>query len=134
MKKVLIVDDDIDFTHMLKMTLQLTGRYQIRAVNQSTTALEIAREFQPDLIILDCMMPVLDGGELAARIQADPELRNTPFIFLTATVSANEQAASTCFAGTQTFLAKPFKLGDLVDCIERKTRPGDEAPGLPVKA
>ena len=131
-KKVLVVDDEMDFTHMVKMVLEMTGNYTVREVVYAAKALEMAREFKPDVILLDCMMPGMDGGEVAAQLQQDPTLQATPFIFLTATVSEPEKSASTCFTGEQTFLPKPLQLERLIACIEEKTKqPTDSVPASP---
>lgn len=121
-KRVLVVDDEMDFTHMVKMVLEMTGDYTVREVVYAASVLEMAREFKPDVILLDCMMPGMDGGEVAAQIQNDPALKDTPFIFLTATVAAPEKSGSGCFGGEQTFLPKPIQLDGLIACIEEKTR------------
>ena len=62
-KRILVIDDEIDFTHMVKMLLQMSGPYQVREVHAARAALAMARDFQPDVVLLDCMMP----GSTAAR-------------------------------------------------------------------
>lgn len=124
-KKILIVDDEIDFTFVTKLTLESTGRYQVRAINMAAQTLPVAREFKPDLILLDCMMPGTDGGQVAAALQADAELRTVPFVFLTATVSEPETAPSRCYSGMQSYWPKTMGLSELVDAIDRAVV-GDE--------
>ena len=122
-KRILLLDDEIDFGQVMKMTLELTGQYEVRTAVRSTTFLQVAQDFRPDLILLDCMMPGLDGGEVAAQIQADPQLKETPFLFLTATADEPEQRASQCYAGVQTYLPKTTELEDLVRFIDAKLTP-----------
>src|SRR3954453_14646544 len=98
-KRVLIVDDELAFGEMMKMTLELTGRYKVWAVSSSAQAREVAKSFRPDLILLDSMMRGVDGGQLAGAMEADPALKHPPIAFLTATVSAPETAASRCYNG-----------------------------------
>jgi CheY-like chemotaxis protein len=127
-KRILLLDDEMDFAHVMKMTLELTGQYEVRTAVRSTTFMQVAQDFRPDLILLDCMMPGLDGGEVAAQIQADPVLKDTPFLFFTATADEPEQRASRCYEGVQTYLPKTMELDDLVRFIEAKLEASAAAP------
>jgi CheY-like chemotaxis protein len=71
-RRILIVDNDQDSTHVVKILLERTGRYLVLEENDATKAHLSARNFRPDLILLDIVMPETDGGEVAAQIQADP--------------------------------------------------------------
>src|SRR5437016_11742975 len=73
--RILIVDNDGDSTHLVKILLERTGRYLVLEENDPTKAHQSAQNFRPDLILLDIVMPETDGGEVAAQIQADPELQ-----------------------------------------------------------
>ena len=86
-RRILIVDNDKNSTHLVKVLLEKTGRYLVFEENEPTRAHLSARNFRPDLILLDVVMPDTDGGEVAARIKMEPELQNTPIIFLTALVT-----------------------------------------------
>ena len=86
-RRILIVDNDPNTTHLVKVLLERTGHYVVLEENDATKAHQSARNFRPDLILLDVVMPETDGGEIAARVEADPELHNTPIIFLTALVT-----------------------------------------------
>jgi CheY-like chemotaxis protein len=79
-----------------------------------------AREFDPDLVVLDIMMPELDGSEVAARFRLDPFLRDVPVIFMTALVMAQEAPTGSCRSGGHTFLPKHIPVERLIDCIEDK--------------
>jgi len=85
--------------------------------NDATKAHQSAVNFRPDLILLDIVMPETDGGEVAARIQADPELENTPIIFLTALVTRAEAKSGLNIQG-HSFLAKPVSIPELIDATE----------------
>ena len=89
-KRILVVDDEPGVTRNLKLTLESGGGYEVLSENHAANALTAARIFRPDLILLDVMMPDMDGGDVAARLRADPLLRDTPIIFLTALVSNEE--------------------------------------------
>ena len=70
-RRILIVDNDRDTTHLVKILLERAGNYLVLEENDATKAHQSARSFGPDLILLDVVMPETDGGEVAARIEAD---------------------------------------------------------------
>src|SRR5262245_1875656 len=106
-KKVLIVDDEAGLTALLKLNLELTGQYEVRTENAPADVAAAAEEFQPDLIFLDVMMPTMDGGQLAAMLQANPRLKSTRIVFLTAAATKAEVRAGGGMIGGMPFLAKP---------------------------
>lgn len=116
-KKILLVDDEAGITRMMRRNLEATGRFEVLDINNSTIALETARQFRPDLVLLDVMMPDMDGGDVAAAFAEDQYLAKVPIIFLTAIVSKKEVEPSGSIIGNHTFLAKPVKLDDLLACI-----------------
>ncbi len=116
-RRVLIVDDEPDSTHLVKILLEKTGNYIVLEENDADQAHQSARNFRPDAILLDIMMPNTDGGEVAAQIEADPELRSTPIIFLTALVTEPETKAGLRIEGHRS-LAKPINIPQLIDQIE----------------
>jgi CheY-like chemotaxis protein len=118
MRRVLIVDNDRDSTHLVKVLLEKTGRYVVFEENDPTRAHLSARNFRPDLILLDVVMPERDGGEIAAQIRVDPELHNTPIIFVTALVTRAEAKTGLHIDG-HPFLAKPINIPELINAIER---------------
>jgi CheY-like chemotaxis protein len=117
-RRILIVDNDQDSTHLVKALLERTGHYLVLEENDATKAHQTARNFRPDLILLDIVMPETDGGEVAAQIQADPELQRTPIIFLTALVTRAEAKAGLHIQG-HPFLAKPINISELITTIEK---------------
>jgi len=118
-RRILIVDNDRDTTHLVKILLERAGNYLVLEENDATKAHHSARSFGPDLILLDVVMPETDGGEVAARIQADSELQNTPIIFLTALVTRAEAKSGLNIQG-HPFLAKPVSIPELINAIERR--------------
>lgn len=113
-RKILIIDDEASFTRMVKLNLEKTGSFEVRTENRATAAVSAAREFRPDLILLDVIMPSMDGGDVAAHIQNDRHLKGTPIIFLTATVSQGEAGSGGLNSGGALFLAKPVSAEHLV--------------------
>ena len=117
-RRILIVDNDKNSTHLIKVLLEKTGRYLVLEENDSTKAHTTARNFRPDLIFLDVVMPDRDGGEIAAQMQVDPELHGTPIIFLTALVTKAEAGKGLLIDG-HPFVAKPIDIRELMNVIEK---------------
>ena len=118
-RRILIVDNDSNATHLVKVLLERTGHYQVLEENDATKAHHNARNFRPDLILLDVVMAETDGGEVAAQIEADPELHNTPIVFLTALVTRAEAKSGLHIQG-HPFLAKPVSIPELINAIEQQ--------------
>ena len=116
--RILIVDNDPNTTHLVKVLLERTSHYQVLEENDATKAHHSARNFRPDLILLDVVMPETDGGEVAAQIEADPELHNTPIVFLTALVTRAEARSGLSIQG-HPILAKPVSIPELINAIEQ---------------
>jgi len=115
--RILIIDDNRDFTYSAKLALERTGRYSVWEENEPARANQTAQRIRPDLILLDIVMPETDGGEVAARIQSDPALHRIPIVFLTALVTKAEGRSGLRIQG-HPFLAKPISLSDLITGIE----------------
>jgi CheY-like chemotaxis protein len=116
--RILIIDNDKNTTHLVKILLEKTGRYMVFEENDGARAHLSARNFRPDLIFIDVVMPDRDGGEIATQIRADPELQSTPIIFLTALVTRAEANTGLHIDG-HPFLAKPINIQELIEAIER---------------
>jgi len=86
-KRILLIDDEPSFTRALKLHLEKSGAYEVTEENRGEIALETARRFKPDLILLDVMMPDVDGGEVASETRSDAKLKNTPIVILTAALA-----------------------------------------------
>jgi CheY-like chemotaxis protein len=117
-RRILIVDDDANSTHLVKILLERSGPYLVLEENDPTKADQTAHNFKPDVILLDIIMPKMDGGELATQIEADRELHDTPIIFLTALVTHGEAKSGLHLQG-HPFVAKPISIPELIDAIEK---------------
>jgi len=117
-KRILVVDDQVSDTRLLKIFLERTGDYEVREENDARTALSAAEQFQPHLILLDVMMPDMDGGELAACFHANPRWNAVPIVFLTAAVTKGEVQAGRGRVGGYPFLAKPVVLSEVLACLK----------------
>src|SRR5438128_1477048 len=85
--KVLLIDDERGFARLLEVNLQETGEFDVRVQNWAEDAYGAAKEFRPDIILLDLVMPRMPGGNVVAQFEADPELRAIPIVFVTAAVT-----------------------------------------------
>lgn len=119
-QRILVVDDDPKITRLLRLNLELTGDYQVKEENRALHALTTAREFHPDLILLDVLMPGLDGGSVAEHFQRSADLKHVPIIFLTAAVTRDELRSRAGVVGGLPFLAKPVDLHEVVRCLQER--------------
>ena len=113
--KVLAVDDDPVIQRLLEVNLEMEG-YEVRLASDGVEAVEVAREFLPDLILLDVMMPNKDGWEACADIKQDPNLADTPVIFLSARAQDADIERGTEL-GAAAYITKPFDPIDLLELI-----------------
>ncbi len=118
-KRILIVDDEVKFTRLVKSYLEQTNLYEVREEHRGLDALQTAQAFQPDLILLDVLIPDQDGTQVAAQLKAHKQLKRIPIIFLTVVVSQEEVEALNGVIGGYPFLAKPLKLEGLMESVER---------------
>ena len=117
-RRILIVDDDANSTHLVKILLERSGPYLVLEENDPAKADQTAHNFKPDVILLDIVMPKMDGGELATQIESDRELHDTPIIFLTALVTHVEAKSGLHIQG-HPLVAKPISIPELIDAIEK---------------
>ncbi len=117
--KILLVDDEISLTRILKLNLEQTGRFEVAVENEGSKALKTAKKFGPDLIFLDIVMPDIEGSEVAQLIKSDDTLKSIPIVFLTATVTPDEIRSFGNIIGGNIFLAKPVTLDQIVKCVNR---------------
>ena len=115
-KSVLIVDDEEDTLKLLKMIVELSG-YEAYTTLNSLEALTMAQVEQPDVVLLDVMMPKLDGFQLCKMLRADPKTRELPVIFVTA-YSALDIEDRRMESGGDMVLPKPVGMDELVTAIE----------------
>lgn len=119
-KKVLVIDDAVGFTKMVKLNLEATGHYEVKIQNNSFDALQTALEFQPDVVLLDVIMPELEGPDVAYQFKNHPVLKDIPVIFITANITKEEVDAQEGFIAGHVFLAKPGTIDELISCIEKQ--------------
>lgn len=111
MNKILVVDDDIAINELIKVNLELNG-YTVLQAHDGTTGFAIAKQELPDLIILDVMMPEVDGYTVAQRIRQNPPTAETPILMLTALSQLNDKVKGFDI-GVDDYLVKPFEMEEL---------------------
>ena len=117
-KKILLVDDEATFVKLTKMSLEQLGPFEVQTETRAREAIATALRFKPDFILLDVMMPDGDGGQVAAKMQEYEELKDIPVVFVTAAVKKDETGNRVRCIGGRTYLAKPIRAEELVECIE----------------
>ena len=106
-RKILVVDDEDDIREIASISLDLTQGWELQTESYGLEALDIAAEFQPDAILLDVMMPAMDGASTLRLLQQNESTREIPVIFLTAKVQAADKYRFMQL-GVRAIIAKPF--------------------------
>jgi DNA-binding response OmpR family regulator len=115
--RVLLVDDDPVIVRLLEVNFRLGG-FVVDGANRGEEALAKAADNRPDAIVLDVMMPGLDGYEVCSRLRADPELQGVPVVFLTARAQEDDVARGYAL-GVVEYVTKPFDPETLVATVRR---------------
>ena len=116
LRRILVVDDDRDVLRVVCTVLDSVGGFEAEACGMSREAVEVTRRFEPDLILLDVMMPEMDGPAVLKALRAEPSTETIPVVFMTAKVMANE-ANRYASLGVAGIIAKPFGARPLIDQI-----------------
>lgn len=121
--RILYVEDEVGAARLLKQNLELSDRYEMLVQNWPEDALESAREFKPDLVLLDLIMPRMPGGDVAAQFEQDPELKDVPVVFFTAAVWRHQVEENDGIICDHACLAKPSNLEEIIEFIENNLPP-----------
>ena len=117
MPRILVVDDQPDIRLMCRVNLQLEG-YEVLEAADGDAGLEMVRLERPDLVLLDVMMPGLDGWQFMKEIKADPALSEVPIVLLTARVQREDEIRG-WLSGAADYLPKPFNPSTLTEVVRR---------------
>ena len=118
MTKILYIEDNDDNVYMLKMRLELLGDFEVLAAENGEKGCEMAATEQPDLVLMDLEMPVVDGWEATRRLRDNPQTRDIPIIALSAHALAGEREKALA-AGCNEFDTKPIEFDRLVATIRQ---------------
>ena len=124
--KILVVDDDLAICELLKINLELVG-FQVFVANDGETGFALAKQEMPNVIILDVMMPEVDGYTVAKRIRENLSTKNIPIIMLTA-LSQLENKVTGYNIGIDDYLCKPFEIEELILRVKALLRRVDAIP------
>ena len=119
-KTILIVDDEEDFCHFVKLNLEQTGDFEVLTANNGADGISIAKRYQPDVILLDIIMPTMTGTQVAETLRSDKATKDIAIIFVTAIVKRGEVGARDYQFGGNYFVFKPVKLDELINEIGAK--------------
>ncbi|MDD3345154.1 MAG: response regulator [Candidatus Omnitrophica bacterium] len=119
-KKILIIDDEENFCNLVKKNVERTGEFEVCTATNGDDGVRMIKEIKPDLILLDIVMPGLDGGDVVSMIREDETIKDTPIVFLTSLVRKDEAGAG--FTKGYSLLAKTVTLGELISCIKENVR------------
>jgi len=112
-RKILIVDDDKELVELLVDVFSRDGRFEVRTAASGYTAGMVTQQFRPDIILLDYMLPDINGNIVCQTIKKDPEFANTQIVIVSGVISQDE-IDNLLKAGAREFVRKPFNVGELV--------------------
>jgi CheY-like chemotaxis protein len=119
-KRILVIDNEVGFTDLVKLMLEAAGNYEVQTENDAGQAMLTTRRFKPDLILLDIVMPGVGGGVIATQIKHEDGLKQVPIVFMTALVARYQTDKGERKIAGHPLLAKPMRADELVQCIEKQ--------------
>ncbi len=117
-KKVMVVDDELDLLKMLKLNLENTDKYEVQTMSDAGNIIALVKLFQPDIILMDILMPKVNGAQACKMLKDDPEVRHIPIITLTA-LDTEKDKIIMFGLGVADFLTKPIGHDELITKIEK---------------
>ncbi len=114
LNRICYVEDDEDIQRIVRMSLERVGKMTVQVVGDPTQAIEAMKAFKPDLVMLDWMMPGMDGPTLFRKMRETPEVKHLPVVFITAKASSSEMDELRAM-GAAGAISKPFSPKDLPD-------------------
>jgi excisionase family DNA binding protein len=115
-RKILVVDDDLELVELITDVLDKDGRFEVRSVNNGFDAGMMVKEYHPDLLVLDVMLPDINGKEVCQRVRNDPTMDDVKIVCISGMVE-QDKIEDLRTSGADDFLQKPFEVDQLVDRI-----------------
>jgi two-component system alkaline phosphatase synthesis response regulator PhoP len=128
-KKILVVDDEKDLTALVSLHMKMAG-FEVLTASNGEKALDLSREEKPDLIILDLMLPKIDGWQVCERLRQDAVTKDIPVIMLTARAQIEDKLKG-FEAGADDYVTKPFSPRELVARVKRVLARAEAEPTMP---
>lgn len=117
-KRVMMVDDEIEFLKITKLNLEMTGKYKVMTLSSAKDIISQVQRFKPDIILLDILMPKIDGVEVCKILNENPEGKKIPIIVLSA-LDTDKDKLMMYKLGVVDFLTKPIEKDSLIAKIEK---------------
>ena len=114
--RILSIEDDAEMRGLIQLILERKG-HRVMGVKRGELGLELLRSLKPDVLLLDLMLPDMDGWEIYSRMKADPELATVPVIIVSAKNEDRDAANGFQTQGKDRYLQKPFEVMDLIDTV-----------------
>jgi len=123
-RKVLLVDDDVELVELMTKVLEEDGRFEVRIASNGFDAGMMVKEYRPDLIVLDVMLPDINGKEVCHRVRADPSLEDVRILCISGMIE-DDKVQELKLSGADDFMHKPFDIEDLIDrmCSQLEIEP-----------
>ena len=123
-RKVLLVDDDTELVELMTKVLEEDGRFEVRVAGNGFDAGMMVKEYQPDLIVLDVMLPDINGKEVCQRVRADSALEDVRILCISGMIE-DDKIQELKLSGADDFLHKPFDIEELIDrmCAQLELEP-----------
>lgn len=119
-RTILIIDDEEDFCHFVKLNLEETGDFKVITATNGPDGIDMVKQHKPDLILLDIIMPNMTGTQVAEELRSNKATKDIPIIFVTAIVRRGEVGSREYQFGGNYFIFKPVKLDELIREIGSK--------------
>ena len=120
-RRVMVIDDETSFLELVKINLEHTGKFDVQTLSDTSDVLSRVRSFNPDVILLDILMPKMDGVEICKLFNGDPVTSRIPIITLSA-LDTDKDKLMMYKLGVVSFLVKPIESYDLIAGIEKALR------------
>ena len=117
MNKILVVDDDISINELIKINLEMAG-YEVFSANDGVKGFALCKQELPDLVILDVMMPKINGYKICRLLKFDTKYKNIPIVMVTARGQAQDIAIGE-ETGADEYITKPFEFNELYEVIKK---------------
>jgi Response regulator containing CheY-like receiver, AAA-type ATPase, and DNA-binding domains len=120
-RKILLIDDDTDFTEMIKIHLESKNDYEVECLSESKKVMDTLHAFRPDVILLDLLMPGIGGIEVCEMLDKDPLGLSTPVIIISG-LNKNVDKLKAYKLGVADYLVKPVDANDIINAVEKALR------------